>query len=56
MNGIINESWLWYCDINDKTISFSSTMRQFKSKSQKHKKKMVLVLKILNSLDEKMMK
>ena len=39
MNNIMNENWLWYCDICNKTINFKSRVRHLKSKSHKEKDK-----------------
>ena len=38
MNVILNETHLWYRDICDETISFSSRLRQIISITQIHKK------------------
>ena len=42
----MNSVQLWYCDLCDKTINFSSRLRHNNSKPYKHKKELVLSLKI----------
>ena len=37
MNASLNETWLWYCDICDKTINIKSKSKHIISKSHKHK-------------------
>ena len=44
MNGIMNETQLWYCDKCNETIHFSGRLRHFSSNSLEHKKTMVLLL------------
>ena len=39
MNAILNENQIWYCDVCDKTFSFSSKSKHFFSKTHKHKEK-----------------
>ena len=55
MNDLMKESRLWYCDVCEKTLNFSSRLRHFKSKSHIHKKHMVVLPDNMNSSDQKMM-
>ena len=45
MNAIITETRLWHCYTGDQTISFTSRLKQFNSKSLKHKEKHGTVVK-----------
>ena len=38
MNGIINETWLWFCEISERTINFTGRLRHSNSNSHKHSK------------------
>ena len=56
MNAIMNETRLWFCDICDKTNNIKSKSEHTISKSLIYKKNMVLLLKIMIFLDQKLMK
>ena len=53
MNGIFNKSRLWFCDIFERTINFSITLRHNKSKPPKHEKDIGTILKEYNFIRTK---
>ena len=58
MNGVINETEIWHCDICKKTINFTSRLRHIISKSLIHKKEYGIVVSLLKKklLGQKLMK
>ena len=45
MNAIKNETQLWYCNVCDKTINFSSKSKHNSFKTHKHKEKSGTIVK-----------
>ena len=48
MNATMNEVWMWYSDICDKTIIIKSKSKHINSSSHEHKEKHSVVVKIIN--------
>ena len=56
MIGETKETWLWYCDICDKTFNIESKSKHFFLKHIYTKKNMVLLLKIKTIKNQNLMK